>query len=40
MTSRCTLIDRERMSTRPTGTIDNFNAVYDFKTVLQDQFSS
>ena len=33
-----TLIDHEWMSAQPTDTIDDFNAVYDFRTALKDQF--
>lgn len=33
-----TLIDHEWMSAQPTDSIDDFNAVYDFRTVLKDQF--
>ena len=33
------LIDHELMSAQPTDTIDDFNDVYDFRTVFRDQFS-
>jgi uncharacterized repeat protein (TIGR04138 family) len=33
------LIDHEWMSAQPTDTIDDFNAVYDFRTAFQDQFT-
>lgn len=33
-----TLIDHEWMSAQPTDTIDDFNDVFDFKSVLKDQF--
>ncbi|MBM4023897.1 MAG: phosphotransferase [Planctomycetes bacterium] len=33
-----TLIDYEWMSAQPTDTIDDFNAVYDFRVALKDQF--
>ena len=33
-----TLIDHEWMSAQPTDTIDDFNAVYDLRTALKDQF--
>jgi len=33
------LIDHEWMSAQSTDTIDDFNAVYDFKAVFQDQFT-
>jgi len=34
-----TLIDHEWMSAQSTDNIDDFNAVYDFKTVFRDQFT-
>jgi len=34
-----TLIDHEWMSAQPTDSIDDFNAVYDFRAALKDQFS-
>ncbi len=33
-----TLIDQEWMSAQPTDSIDDFNAVYDFRAALKDQF--
>ena len=33
-----TLIDHEWMSAQPTDSIDDFNAVYDFRAALKDQF--
>lgn len=33
-----TLIDHEWMSAQPTDSIDDFNAVYDLRTALKDQF--
>ena len=33
-----TLIDHEWMNAQPTDSIDDFNAVYDFRTALKDQF--
>jgi len=33
-----TLIKHEWMSAQPTDSIDDFNNVYDFKTVFKDQF--
>ncbi|MHC4499691.1 MAG: Minf_1886 family protein, partial [Planctomycetota bacterium] len=32
------LIQHKLMSAQPTDTIDDFNEVYDFKTVFKDQF--
>jgi uncharacterized repeat protein (TIGR04138 family) len=32
------LIEHKWMSAQPTDTIDDFNEVYDFKTVFKDQF--
>ena len=32
------LIEHKWMSTQPTDSIDDFNDVYDFKTVFEDQF--